>query len=121
MGSRARDEKSTTGHGGIPAAPSRRRPILTYLLLFTALALVLDGIAGERGWFSNRRDREQLDQAETALAVKRQENAQLRDLARRLNAQDPDTIEELARRELGYVRPGETLFIIRDVPKPTGR
>jgi cell division protein FtsB len=118
MGSKVRDEKTTAGQGGTPAAPSRGRSIATYVLLFVALALVLDGIAGERGVFANRRDREQLDQAELALAAKRQENAELRELARLLRSQDPATIEDLARRELGYIRPGETVFIIRDVPKP---
>lgn len=119
MGSKVRDEKTTAGRGGPPAVSSRRRSIATYVLLFVALALVLDGIAGERGWFANRRDREQLDQAERALAAKRQENADLRDLARRLADRDPATIEELARRELGYIRPGETVFVLRDAPKPT--
>lgn len=119
MGSNVRDEKTTAGHGGIPAASSRGRSIATYLLLFVALALVLDGVAGERGWFANRRDSRQLEQEELALAAKRQENAELRDLARRLLEKDPATIEEFARRELGYIRPGETVFIVRDAPKPT--
>lgn len=119
MGTQVRDEKTTAGHGGTPAASSRGRSIATYVFLFVALALVLDGIAGDRGWFANRRDRAQLDQAESALAAKRQENAELRDLAHRLRTQDPATIEELARRELGYIHPGETVFIIRDVPKPS--
>jgi cell division protein FtsB len=119
MGSRQRDENTTAGHGGTPAASSRGRSIVTYLLLFAALAMVLDGLAGERGWFANRRDRQQLEQAETELNAKRQENADVRDLAHRLQNQDPATIEELARLELGYIRPGEKVFIVRDVPKPT--
>jgi cell division protein FtsB len=32
--------------------------------------------------------------------------------------EDPNAIEELARRELGLIRPGETLFIIKDIPPP---
>jgi cell division protein FtsB len=119
MGSKVRDEKTTAGRSGAPAASSRRRSIATYVLLFVALALFLDGMAGERGWFANRRDSQQLAQAESALAAKHQQNVELRDLARRLLDQDPATIEELARRELGYIRPGETVFILRDVPKPT--
>jgi len=119
MGSKVRDEKTTAGRGGTPAVSSRRLSIATYVLLFVALALVLDGIAGERGWFANRRDRDQIEQAEAAFAAKRQENAELLDLAHRLQNQDPATIEELARREFGYIRPGETVFIIRDAPGPT--
>ncbi len=117
MGSKVRDEKTMAGHGWVPAASSRRRSIATYLLVFAALALLLDGIAGERGWFANRRDRQQLGQAEMALVAKRQENAELRDLAHRLQDRDPATIEALAR-ELGYIRPGEIVFTIHDVPTP---
>ena len=40
--------------------------------------------------------------------------ARLRDTARRLR-EDPATIEEVARRELGLIKPGEQLFIVRDV------
>ncbi len=119
MGRRVRDEKTTFGHGGASAASSRSRSVVTVLLLFAALALVLDGIAGERGWLANRRDSRQLEQAEMALGAKRLENADMRDLMHRLQKQDPATIEDLARQELGYIRPGEKVFIIRDVPKPT--
>ena len=45
------------------------------------------------------------------------ENAQLREEARRLR-EDPTAIEELARRELGLIKPGEKVFIIKDVPPP---
>lgn len=116
MASRQRHGNLEGGPGRV--APARGRSIATWLFLFAALALFFDGIAGERGWFANRRDSEQLQQAEAALEARRQENAALRDFARRLKGQDPDTIEELARRELGYIRPGETVFIVRDVPHP---
>ena len=43
----------------------------------------------------------------------RHDNARLKDLARRLK-DDPDAIEEAARRELGLTRPGETIIILRD-------
>jgi cell division protein FtsB len=119
MDTRNGDDKTTLVHGGVPAVAAHRRSMVTYVLLFVALALVLDGIAGERGWFANRRDRQQLDQAEQELEATRRENAELRDLAHRLQSQDPITIEDLARRELGFIRPGEKVFIVRDVPKPT--
>jgi cell division protein FtsB len=45
------------------------------------------------------------------------ENQQRRDLIKRLQAEDPATIEEIARRERGFIRPGETLFIVRDAPR----
>ena len=39
----------------------------------------------------------------------------MREQIRRLSGDDPTAIEEIARRELGFIRPGERLFIIRDV------
>ena len=47
----------------------------------------------------------------------RGENARLRQEVRRLR-EDPDAIEEIARRDLHLIRPGEKVFIIRDVSPP---
>jgi cell division protein FtsB len=44
----------------------------------------------------------------------RRENAKLRDEARRLK-EDPATIESLARDQLGLIRPGEIVFILKDL------
>ena len=49
----------------------------------------------------------------------RQENAALREEARRLK-DDLSTIESLAREELGLIRPGEVLFILKE-PRPVKR
>jgi cell division protein FtsB len=114
-----RDEKSTGGPDVESVRPARRRPVMTFVLLFFALALVLDAVAGERGWIANRRDRRQLERAVQDLAAKRRENADLTDLRNRLQKQDPATIEDIARREFGFIRPGEKVFTIRDVPKAT--
>ena len=37
-------------------------------------------------------------------------------MARRLR-EDPSAIEEQARRELGLIKPGEVLFIVKDISK----
>lgn len=50
-----------------------------------------------------------------AIARQRAENARLRDVVRRLR-EDPTAIEEIARRELGLIKPGERVFIVKDVP-----
>jgi cell division protein FtsB len=114
---RREDRRSAERDGRVVAA-ERRRPVAMFVLLFVALVLVLDGIAGERGWFANRRARLQIEQEEQELAARRRENAELYERARRMR-EDPATIEGLAREELGYIRPGEKVFIIRDVQKPT--
>jgi cell division protein FtsB len=43
----------------------------------------------------------------------------LREEARRLR-EDPTAVEEIARRELGLIKPGERLFIVKDLVS-TGR
>jgi cell division protein FtsB len=118
MDPRKRDERTKVGADGRAVASSRRSSAVTAVLLFLALVLVVDGIAGERGWLANRRGQRQVDQARQALDQVKWENARRRDLIERLRAADPATIEEIARRERGFIRPGETLFIVRDAPKP---
>ena len=44
----------------------------------------------------------------------------LREEARRLH-EDPAAIEEIARRELGLMSPGEKLFIIKDIDPPASQ
>jgi len=86
-------------------------------MLLAALVLVLDGIAGERGWLANRRAAAQYRAAAQALEAARAHNAVLREEATRLKS-DRGAIEEEARRQLGVMRPGEKVFIIRDAEKP---
>ena len=54
-------------------------------------------------------------QLAASVASQRAENARLREQARRLR-EDPGAIEEIARRELGLIRPGERVFIVKDAP-----
>jgi cell division protein FtsB len=58
--------------------------------------------------------RRQAEELAAAIARQRAENARLREEARRLT-DDPAAIEEVARRELGLIRPGEKVFIIKDL------
>ena len=64
-----------------------------------------------------RRARKQYDAVAAAIAKQRAENDRLREEIRRLE-DDPATIEELARRELGLIRPGEKVFIVKDLETP---
>ncbi len=63
------------------------------------------------------RARREYTELSAQISRTRTENARLREVARGLR-EDPNAIEELARRELGLIRPGETLFIIKDIPPP---
>jgi cell division protein FtsB len=95
---------------------SRASSAVTVVLLFLAGWLVVDGVAGERGWLANRRSREQVERQQTAVNQVKWENEQRLDLIRRLQAGDPATYEDFARR-VGFIRPGEKLFVVRDAPK----
>ena len=82
------------------------------LALVTAI-LVIDALFGEKGLLALLKARRDFAGVEGALLAAREENARLREDARRLR-EDPQAIEEIARRELGLIKPGEKLFIIRD-------
>lgn len=117
MDLRNRDDRPTSGIDSKAAGSTRRSSVVTVVLLILAAGLVLDAVAGQRGWLENRRGQQQLERSQAELEALQRHNAELRDLARRLREQDPATIEEFARREFGYIRPGEKLFIVRDAPQ----
>jgi cell division protein FtsB len=99
--------------------PAQRRRVVHLLLLFIASLMIVDGLFGDRGLLAMMRARHEHDELAANLARQRSENARLREEVRRLT-DDPSAIEELARRDLGLIRPGEKVFIIKDVapPKP---
>jgi len=88
------------------------------LVLFAAIVLIMDGLVGDRGLMAMLRSRRQYEELSATLDRQRAENARLRDEAARLR-NDPAAIEELARRELGLIRPGEKVFIIKDLKSPS--
>jgi cell division protein FtsB len=94
------------------ARPSRRRYVQG-ALLFVTLVLVIDGVVGEKGLLETLRARRHHRELSQAIERMRNENAALREESRRLK-EDPAAIESLAREELGLIRPGEMLFIIKD-------
>jgi cell division protein FtsB len=93
----------------------RGRRIMRYVLGFVTVVLVIDAIVGEKGLLALLQARRDFHAVEDALQRARQQNSDLREQARRLR-EDPTAIEEIARRELGLIKPGEKLFIIKDLP-----
>ena len=93
----------------------RRRSTVWFLLLFFALILGLDALVGDRGVLALVQARREHDELAVELARARADNVRLREEARRLR-EEPAAMEELARRQLGLIKPGEVLFIVKDVP-----
>ena len=83
-------------------------------LAFIAVVLMIDALVGEKGLMETMRARKAAQTEEARLDALRLENAKLREEKRRLN-EDPASIEAEARRQLGLVRPGEVMFILKDV------
>jgi cell division protein FtsB len=100
-----------------PQRSGRSRRFVKWLFLFVATAIVIDAMVGDRGLIAMQRARQEYRELAAAISRQRAENAALREEIRRLN-DDPSAIEEIARRELGLIRPGEKVFIVRDLPSP---
>jgi cell division protein FtsB len=96
---------------------ARNRKLLNAGLILVAMVIVLDALAGDRGLLAMLRVRGQYNALAATLARERADNARLAEQARRLR-EDPEAIEEVARRELGLIKPGEKVFIIKDVEPP---
>ena len=80
----------------------------------------LDALVGEKGLLETVKKRQEFQVLEQSIQRARAENTRLREEAKRLRS-DPTAIEDLARRELGLIRPGEHLFILKDRPPSPSR
>jgi cell division protein FtsB len=100
----------------LPKLPPRRQqnPWMRRLLLGTTCVLMLDALFGERGLAETMKARRDFQDTSAGLAEVRQQNAALRAQIRHLQ-EDPGTIESVAREELGLIRPGEILVIVKNV------
>lgn len=112
---------------GAPRAPKSalaerqgivRRLVRPALILITII-LVADSLIGDKGLLEHRRQAARREQISQELEQRQHENQDLRVKARRLREENPAAIEDLARRKLGMVKPGELLFVVRDVESPT--
>jgi cell division protein FtsB len=101
------------------AKAGRVRRLVRPALALVTLVLVADALVGENGWFERHSEQERLAQTSAELARVQQENADLAVRARRLEAADPAVIEDLARRKLEMLKPGEVLFIDGTPAVPT--
>ena len=97
-----------------PNVPRRRRPrrrTVRFFIILVTVVLVGNTIAGESGLIAMLRSTGEFETLSRMIEVLRAENDVLREGVRRLR-EEPGTIEELARYELGLIQPGEKLFIV---------
>lgn len=99
-----------------PASTFQRRTV-HLLLVFVTLVLVADSLVGEKGLLDSMRARREYREVAASLESLRRENARMLEEVRRLK-EDPAAIEAVAREELGLIRDGEVLFIIKDEKPP---
>jgi cell division protein FtsB len=85
------------------------------MLLFVACIVAADALVGERGLAQSIKARREFSRSTVELSAMRAENATLREDIRRLK-EDRSTLEQVARGELGLLRRGEILVIVKDVP-----
>jgi cell division protein FtsB len=99
------------------AQPSRpRRTFSRWALILIAGVLLLNALIGERGLLATLNAVQARSQLLSDIATIREENTLLRQYALQLR-KDPETIEAVARRELGLIRPGERLFLFSSSQK----
>jgi len=82
--------------------------------MFITCVVLADSLVGDRGLGETMRARRDSRRAAAALEGLRLENAGLRGQVRHLQV-NPGAIEALARQELGLIRPGEVLFLLKAV------
>jgi len=113
-------KKASASRSGAQSARRRGRRGIEYGLILLGCVVFVDALVGEKGLLETIKKEQQFRRLEQEIAAAREENQQLRELARRLR-RDPATIEELARKELGLMKPGERLFILKDRPSTETR
>jgi cell division protein FtsB len=111
---------SLPGHTGKARARRARGGFRALVIVFSLCVsfVVIDAFAGDRGLAALVRTRQDHDRLAAEVATRKRENERIKEQIRRLKGEDPTAIEEIARRELGLIKPGERLFIIHDVTPP---
>ncbi len=96
------------------SSASIRRRFLSLGIIFASCVAAANLLLGDNGVLDMYRSRARYNELEQALAAARATNAALLAEGRRYK-EDLTTVEEAARRDLGMIKEGEKVFIIRDV------
>ena len=101
--------------GVSPRAPRSRRRATRFLVILVAVVLLGNALIGERGAIALLRADGEVQTISALIETLRVENRGLREERRGL-MEEPRRIEEIAREQLGLIRPGERVLIIRQIP-----
>jgi cell division protein FtsB len=107
-------KKGSPATGGGTALRRRGRRLVQHALVFIGCVLFVDGLVGEKGLLETRRNEREYEQLQQETTQLLDENRRLGEEIERLRT-DPAAIEERARGDLGLIKPGEKLFIIKDI------
>ncbi len=99
-----------------PEQPGAKGKVVRWLLIFAASLIIVDGLFGERGLLAMMRARHEYQELSAAIARQRADNAQ----ASRRSAPAARKIRPPSRKSRvassGLIKPGEKVFIVKDVP-----
>lgn len=90
---------------------------MEYVLLIIGGLILIDALVGEKGLLEISKARRQHEALERQVNGLRADNAAKQEEARQLR-ESAYAIEELARRELGLIKPGEKIFVITEADAP---
>ena len=94
-------------------AKQRQQQRIRYTLLFVSAAFMINALIGDNGLLATFKARRQYAAMQREVNAMREENQRMKLKMDRLKY-DPSAIEEQAREDLGLIRPGETLVIVKD-------
>ena len=100
----------------------RRRRLVTWALILGSFILIVNALFGEHGYLAAVHARQEYRTLADSVTRVQDENQRFIDDIHGIKS-DPAILEDAARRELGLIKPGETLVIVRDarpssVPAP---
>ncbi len=96
----------------LPRARNRRNVWIRRVLIFAIVVVFVDAVVGKNGLAQSFRATHEYEQALAELDALRAQNAALTVRARQLD-HDASAIEDLAREELGFLRRGEIVFVVK--------
>ena len=111
---------ATKGTAQPRARLPRRHRGLYILGVLIVCVLAANAVIGERGLLESRKAERRHDNLLDSIESLQRENRRLNNHVKRLR-EDPTSIESIARRELGLIRPGEIVFIVKDRLPATGK